>query len=321
VALLAVRVLLFLTVAAADESGLARVLFVLVPFTAYFAFGRTVSVALGVACVAFVVAGYQLSAPRWYADLERVSDLLMFGVGIALTIVTAAVAARERTAREQLEASHARLAAYAVQVAELSATAERNRLARDIHDELGHHLTAIALLLEKATAFGTRDPDAARQAVRDAHDSARQALSGVRRSVRTLRTEAPAFRLSAALADLVRGADTGAPSVSLTITGDEDGYDEPSLTTLYRAAQEGITNALRHASATGVRVSVVFDRLRAKLVVTDDGCGFVPEHAHRRFGLAGMRERVQLVDGRLDVESAPGAGTRVVVTVPRRTAP
>jgi signal transduction histidine kinase len=310
--LLAVRAALFVVVAATDGSGLGRALFVLLPFGAYFAFGRTASIALGAGCVALVAVGYQLSAPRWYADVAHVSDLLMFVVGLALTIAMAAVAAQERTGRLRLER-------YAAQVAELSATAERLRVARDIHDGLGHRLTAVAVLLEKATAFGDRDPDTARQAVRDAQHCAREALDDVRRSVRTLRAEPEPFRLSTALSDLVGAAGTGGPLVSLAMSGDESGYGEPALTALYRAAQEGITNARRHSGATHVQVSVDLDPSRASLVVSDNGCGFPPGRAG--FGLLGMRERVQLVHGRVQVDSDAGTGTRIAVTIPRRARP
>jgi signal transduction histidine kinase len=277
--LLGLRAALFLAVAAADGSGLSRALFVLIPFTAYFAFGRTVSVALGLGCVALVVASYQLTTPGWYRDVPHVSDLLMLTVGLVLTITMAAVAAREQTVRIRLEQSHERLRDYADRVADLSATAERNRVARDIHDGLGHHLTAIALLLEKATAFGERDPQAARRAVRDAHSSARAALEDVRRSVRTLRADPPPLRLRAALADLVGGADgtaapgtAGGPPVSLAVEGDEEGYGEAALSALYRAAQEGITNARRHAHATRVSVSVALGVLPRQ--VGDAGGGW-----------------------------------------------
>lgn len=315
--LLGARAALFLAVAAADGSGLSRALFVLIPFTAYFAFGRTVSIVLGVGCVAVIVAGDQLRTPGWYRDVPHVSDLLMFAVGLVLTITMAAVAVREQALRVGLEKSHEQLRAYADRVADLSATAERNRVARDIHDGLGHHLTAIALLLEKATAFAERDPHAAHRAVRDAHGSARAALDEVRRSVRMLRADPPGLR--AALADLAQAADgdaqAGWPPVSLAVEGDEEGYDETALSALYRAAQEGITNARRHARATRVSVSVALGDAGACLVVTDDGRGFPPER--EGFGLLGMRERVHLAGGRVELETAPGNGTRLTVTVPR----
>jgi signal transduction histidine kinase len=313
--LLAARLLLFVAVAAADGSGMSRVLFLLLPFTAYFAFGRIASLAVGTASLALMVVSFQLTFPGWYGEVEQVSDLLMFGIGLVLTIAMASVAVEQQRGRARLEESHAQLRAYAGRVAELSAAAERNRLARDIHDGLGHHLTTIAVLLEKAAAFRERAPDTARQAIDDAHRSARQALADVRRSVRTLRAEAAPFRLSAALAELVRGAGDDRLSVTLDCTGDEQGYDPAALTALYRAAQEGLTNVRRHAGARNVTVAFDSDGSRARLVVVDDGRGFAPERAG--FGLIGMRERVQLAGGSVDLDSGPGAGTRLTVTIPR----
>jgi signal transduction histidine kinase len=311
-ALLAARLALFLVVASADGSGLSRVLFLLLPFTAYFAFGRAVAVAVGVGCVGLVVAGFQLTIPHWYREVEQVSDLLMFCIGLVLTIAMASVAVEEQRGRARLEE-------YAARVADLSATAERNRLARDIHDGLAHHLTAVTILLEKAAAFGGRDPAVARRALDDAQQSARRALEDVRRSVHALRVETAPFRLSSALDDLVRDVDDDRLPIQLDCAGDESGYDHEALMALYRAAQEGVTNARRHANATRVSVTLHCDESRARLVVADDGRGFPPDRDG--FGLTGMRERVQLAGGSVEVHSGPGAGTRVTATVPRRATP
>jgi signal transduction histidine kinase len=301
VALLVARLGLFLAVAAADGSGLSRVLFLLLPFTAYFAFGRAAAIAIGAGCVALVAVIFQFTVPGWYGEVEQVSDLLMFGIGLVLTIAMASVAVEERRGRARL--------------AELSATAERNRLARDIHDGLGHHLTAIIVLLEKATAFRERAPETAQRAAEDAHRSARRALDDVRRSVRALHAEAEPFRLSAALDDLVRDAGDGQPSITLHCAGDEGGLDPGARLALYRAAQEGITNARRHSGADRVSVSLLFEDARARLTVADDGCGFPPDRAG--FGLLGMRERVRIAGGSVEVDSGSDAGTRLTVTIPR----
>jgi signal transduction histidine kinase len=303
--LLAARVGLFAVAAALDGSGTSRALFVLVPFVAYFAFGRATSVALAAACLAFIVTGFSLSTPDWHRDAEYVSDLLMFTIGLVLAVCMAAVASAERDARGRLESTLDR-------VAELSAAMERNRVARDIHDSLGHHLTAIAIQLEKATAFADRDPALAARAVADARGSARDALADVRRSVRALREEKPPFSLPEALAGLAR--DSAEPAVTVTVTGEPDRYDTAALTALYRAAQEGLTNARRHARASAVEVSAAFDETGARLVVADDGRGFATPA--EGFGLLGMRERVELVGGEVRVDSGPGAGTVITVTIP-----
>ncbi|WP_170126036.1 sensor histidine kinase [Nocardioides speluncae] len=300
VVLLVVRSALFVAVAVADGSGLSRALFVLGPWTAYFAFGRRVSIAVAGAWIGVAVAGWQWTAPQWYADRDRVADLLMLALAMVAAVGMAAVASAERAGRQHLEASRR-------DVARLSAAAERNRIARDIHDDLGHHLTAIVVLLEKASVFGDRDPDAAATALADAERSARKALADVRRSVGDLREDRP-FVLAAALRELVNGR------VPVEVSGDEAGYPEPVLVTLYHAAQEGITNARRHANATEIGVRVELRGSQARLVVSDNGCGTPPGRGG--FGLRGLRERAQQVGGVVDLESSPGVGTRLIVTVP-----
>ncbi|WP_119726871.1 sensor histidine kinase [Thermomonospora amylolytica] len=296
--LLAVRVVLFGAVAGLDVSGLSRVLFVLVPFLGYFAFGPAVAVALGAACVAVLVGAFTLTVPDWQVRAEYISDLLMFALGVVLSVTMAAVAVREQRARSRLEAT-------LEQIAELSAARERNRLAREIHDSLGHHLTAIGIQLEKAEAFTALDPAGAAQAVSSARWSAGRALEEVRTSVRALDAQGT----SAALADLVRALDDGERRITLSISGTE----RRPLHVLYRAAQEGLTNACRHADATEIRVAVRYDERGAELRVTDDGRGF--GDGREGFGLKGLRERVRQAAGTMAVESSP-AGTELRVNVP-----
>lgn len=302
------RLALFFAVVALDESSLSRVLFVLVPFAAYLTFGRAAGLTLGALCLALLVTGYAVWVPQWYRDANYTSDLLMFGMGLVLAIAMADVAAGERRA--------------SARIAELSAAAERNRLARDIHDSLGHHLTAISIQLEKASAFRDREPAVAGQALAAARGSVQRALSEVRASVGTLRAEPVPLR--AALADLVEQAGDDQLQVTMTVEGEERDLDQPSVTALYRAAQEALTNARRHGQARRVSVALAFGEVTSRLVVTDDGRGFRPDQPDSTgtgFGLVGLRERVALVGGSVEVDSRPGAGTRVTVTVPHpRTA-
>ena len=330
-AVLAARVGLFAAATALDSSGESRALFILVPFAAYFSFGRGVSFALGGLSVALLAAGFTLRDPHWYTRAAYLSDVLMFGVGVVLAIAMAGIAVGEQAGRIRLQAalhdlreSHDQLAASTAQVAELSAAAERNRLARDIHDSLGHFLTAIAVQLEKAEAFRDRDQAAASQAVADARSLARQALQDVRGSVRALRADEPSASLSAMLAELVRQAGMGEPRVTLTATGDEAAIAASARTVVFRAAQEALTNARKHSGARQVSLSVAFDDREVRLIVSDDGCGFDPlphvAQAQPGLGLAGMRERAALAGGRAEVDSRPGAGTTVTVTIPRSQA-
>lgn len=122
------------------------------------------------------------------------------------------------------------------------------------------------------------------------------------------------------LAELVRQAVTGEPQVTLTVTGDEAAIAASARTVVFRAAQEALTNARKHSGAGQVSMSVAFDDREVRLIVSDDGCGFDPlphaAQAQHGLGLAGMRERAALAGGRAEVDSRPGAGTTVTVTIP-----
>lgn len=295
--LLIARTALSLTVIAADPSGIARVLLILLPFRVYFLIGRAAAVAVSAVLVAGMMAVLQVTVPAWSTSTEYVNDLLMFVVGLVLALAMASVAVEERRARDRLRRA--------------TAAAERSRLGREIHDGLGHHLTAISVLLEKASAFREIDPAVADAAIIDAHESARLALHDVRRSVRTL-SDAEPFDLVGALTSLGRGLP-----VDITVSGDVGGFDDGTRLVLYRAAQEGITNALRHASATTIDVRVELDDQSASVTVTDDGRGFSTTSVG--WGLEGVRERVENVGGQVDIESTAGAGTRLAVRVPRVT--
>ena len=291
---LTTRLALFVAAAALDESGLSRVLFVLVPFTAYLTFGRRAGLTLAALCLAALITGHVVWVPDWYREPTYLSDLLMFGTGLILALAMAEVATRERRA--------------AARIADLTAVSERNRVARDIHDSLGHHLTAIAIQLEKATAFKERDPAVAEQALTDARNSAQRALRDVRTSVGTLR--AAPVSLRAALMEL---ANT---QVTVHITGKDDDVDPATVTTLQRAAQEAITNAARHGKATKITVRAKTTLAGTHLTVTDNGEGFDPAAGNPGFGLQGLQERATLAGGTCTVTSGPNKGTRITISIP-----
>lgn len=258
----------------------------------------------------------------------RIFDLTFF-LTLAFIASIAYLIRQERTSRlraesllHELEASHRQLQNYAEQVAELATTEERNRLAREIHDSLGHYMTVINVQLEKAIAFKARDAEAADQALKDAKHLASEALKDIRRSVGTLRSTPEKFSLAQALAGLVAHLESSQMTIDLQIEGDETGFSKQSLQTLYRAAQEGLTNIQKHAQASRVTVHIKLEDQQASLMITDDGQGFDPallaeSKQESHYGLQGIRERLELVRGSFKVESAPNHGTSLLVTVPK----
>ncbi|MFE6865838.1 sensor histidine kinase [Kitasatospora sp. NPDC057692] len=314
--LLTVRVVLFAAVAAVDGSGVSRALFVLVPFTAYLAFGRRAALAWAAGCAGLLLTGLSVLAPGWWGRPAYVSDVLMFGLALALALALAGSVVRERAARAWLEESYERLARYAERVAELAEAEERARVAGEIHDGLGRHLADLGLQLEKAEVFHGLEPEASARALANARRSAGRALAEVRGSVSVLREVRP-FPLVRSLTELVRYLGDDRLVVELTVTGDESGHDAGTLTTLYRAAQEALAGARRHGRVTRVEVRLALDGPAARLTVTDNGRGIARGSEPGR-GIRGMRERVALLGGRVDVLGGSG-GVAVTVTVPRRS--
>ncbi|MGH2668284.1 MAG: response regulator, partial [bacterium] len=201
---------------------------------------------------------------------------------------------------------------------ELAVTEERNRLAREIHDTLAQGLTAISLQLESADALIDDSPARAKESLRKALDLTRVNLEEARRSVLDLRA---APLLDRSLPEAIRvlaervERDHGL-SIEVRAQGDVDRLPARLEAGAYRIVQEALHNVVRHAAARQVLVDVSRAEGRVRVLIQDDGRGFDPPAASQGFGLIGMRERARLLGGVLEVDSAPGRGTRIALEVP-----
>ncbi len=197
---------------------------------------------------------------------------------------------------------------------------EREQLARELHDTVAHHVSAIAIQAEAGSALAASDPDASVQALRTIKSEASRTLAEMRSIVGVLRRgdEEPGPRKG--LADLQGLAGDGRqPSIELEMHGDLDGVAPPIQTALFRVAQEATTNARRHARrATGITVQVQGSAEDVELVITDDGdASYVDPATASGYGLVGMTERVSLHGGSLDAGPNPGRGWTVRAVLPK----
>ncbi len=192
---------------------------------------------------------------------------------------------------------------------------ERERLARDLHDTVAHHLTAIAISAQAGLAVAAREPAAATDALRRIDEEATRTLAETRKVLRMLRTDDEP--LERPLTDLLALASNGpGPTVAVAVAGELDDLSPTVAAALQRIAQEAVANARRHArSATLVEVRVTRERDCVELVVTDDGRGSTG--SDDGFGIAGMTERAALLGGSLEAGSlAPLHGWRVSARLP-----
>jgi signal transduction histidine kinase len=207
----------------------------------------------------------------------------------------------------ELEETRSELAAVSHQAGVL---AERERLAREIHDTIAQGFTSVVVLLELAESEVDTDPAAARQRLATARETARQNLAEARALVAALTpVDLQAALLPEAIGRLVDrfGAETGLPA-HLTVTSERRSLPANAEVVLLRAAQEALSNVRKHAGASRVEVSLD----GAVLTVADDGGGFDPAAPTAGYGLAGMRRRVEEIGGVLTVHSGR-SGTRVEV--------
>ncbi len=212
---------------------------------------------------------------------------------------------------ERLESARREAARTALAAQE----AERLRVARELHDEIGQTLTAVTIQADRA-ADG--DPEVASRALRDVADAVRDSLDEVRRIARELRPEAldDLGLVNALIALCTRVDAQDGPRVRRELQGTLSAMPSDVELVVYRIAQEGLTNALRHSEARSATVSLTADAESMTLRVVDDGKGMPAELPRDTAGVAGMRERALLVDGRLSIESRPGQGTEVRLEVP-----
>jgi signal transduction histidine kinase len=241
--------------------------------------------------------------PEFSGEDERL--LLAFAASAATAVATAKSVSADRI-KHSLEASER----------------ERGRWARELHDETLQALGAMRVALSSALRGGG---DALESAVRDAVGQLSDEIDKVRALITELRPAAldqiglsPAIEALALHVEKTQGLEVEA-EIELTHDGQPHGRLDPELeNAIYRVIQESLTNAAKHARAERVvvRVTAAEAEDSISVEVSDDGVGFDPEHRGAGFGLIGMRERVELAGGRIEIDSAPGAGTAVRVSLP-----
>jgi len=195
---------------------------------------------------------------------------------------------------------------------------ERVGLARELHDTVAHHVSAIAVQAQAGQAVAGQRPDAAVAALQAIEAEASRTLEEMRAMVRVLREGEAEYAPTPGVGDLTSLVRRGAtPAVEVRVTGPADRLPRAVDAAVYRLAQESLTNALRHArGATRVDIGVVVDDHRVRLSVADDGRPDPSRTVSPGFGLIGMAERAQLLGGRLQAGPRPGGGWSVEAELP-----
>lgn len=278
---------------------------------------------------------------RWMVGISLVSlavsvlgIFLVFGTwnfGVILFISPAVffvaafsyISERERETRQHIEnlalelrdANH-KLSEYAAKIEELAVVRERNRMAREIHDSLGHYLTVVNVQIGAAKAIMNQDVAKATEALDKAQRLTQEGLGEVRQSVAVLREGRETRPLMETIPELIQMTQTAGIETTFTLLG-EVPADIPGKVnqTIYRVVQEGLTNIRKHSEASESEVILDFTRSETvDLTIRDNGLG--SEDISGGFGLIGMSERVQLLGGDIKIKTAPHDGLTLEIKLP-----
>jgi signal transduction histidine kinase len=234
----------------------------------------------------------------------------------------------------ELEAAQLQLAGNSIQEQELAVLRERTRLAREMHDTLGHALVLVSVKLEAAQRLRERDPQRCEQELESTKEIVRYSMQELRASIANLRS--PALEREPACRALSRCAREMALRTGLRVSYDLhpeiEGLPEPIEETLWKVGQEALTNIEKHAHAQNVLLHISRQNSQIFLRIEDDGVGIPPDLCQRgtgyqspegHYGLNGMLERVKNMHGQLFIHppKTPGVGTTIEMSLPLVEAP
>ncbi len=293
--------------------GVALLLFMPVIGMAFATLSRPGLIIVLTLCAAqFLGAAWMIGGPRLLPEAT-----LGFAAGAAFVIILIRLVIREQHANHEIAQLNERLWQQLRNAEALSSERERVRLARDIHDGLGHNLTTAEVQLKVAELELSTDPTAARRALGRARECISRGLADVRTSVSGLRQSPMDGRsLAEAIADLAADIDSDELRIDYQCHGLPRTLPTAFSLEVYRAAQEGLSNVLKHAGATRVCVQLDFCSPEStSLLIEDDGHGG-SDQSLGGFGLKGLQERANLVGGSFAAGRQAGGGFRLQFSVP-----
>jgi signal transduction histidine kinase len=252
------------------------------------------------------------------ADYRRLIFIRTLSFLIVGYIITRIVA-QMRQQQAALQDANRKLTYYAATLEQLSVSRERNRMARELHDTLAHTLSGLAVQLEGVKSLWEPDPSKSYAMLEHSLDATRSGLTETRKAIQALRaTPLDDLGIALAIRELAQAAAERA-GFDLQIDLPNSLGDLPLDVEqcLYRVAQEALENIVKHAAAQNVGLRLSRQNKGLSLRIWDDGFGFDPARVDlkKQYGLCGLRERAELLSGKLEIESAPGQGTTIQLIV------
>jgi signal transduction histidine kinase len=242
---------------------------------------------------------------------------LLFGLSLVFVLLLMNTVLAERKSREKLAIANEQLRQYALRIENNATLEERNRIAREIHDSLGHSLTALNLQLETALKLWQSNPAKAQTFLARAKELGSKALKDVRQSVSTMRANPLQDKtLEEAIASLLDDFHRAHGIIPISIINIDNSPPPEINIAIYRIIQESLTNISKHASATEILLDITTTANSLYLMIQDNGRGFDIQQNTTGFGLQSMRDRTLALGGEFNINSTPGSGCQIIIEIP-----
>jgi signal transduction histidine kinase len=322
-------------------SALFPVIFVILVIRSCLIFdlsGRLVVTGLSFGIFLYTLTSRVNNPPSRFAPLAPIyrDKFRFFGFNIAILFCVTLVfilllmntILSERKSKEELASANKKLRKYALKIENQATLEERNRIAREIHDSLGHSLTALNLQLETGLKLWQSNPEKAKEFLVRAKALGSTALQEVRDSVSAMRSYRDSSGVShnikpwqgesleKAIITLINDVKNSTDVAPLHIINLEYSLDNDISVPIYRIIQESLTNICKYAKASEIKLELFMMSGELHLQIQDNGVGFNPEQNTTGFGLQSMRDRAMALGGNLEIETSPGHGCMITVIIP-----
>jgi signal transduction histidine kinase len=307
--------------------------------------GKSRSIATGLTFLFNLICQFEILRRPLFSSLSSPEQMVVVGFVSMITFILVVpfielfvdAILKEQESRRELAIAHAKLQQYALQIEDLATVQERNRIAREIHDSLGHSLSIFNLHLAAALRLFHKKPIEAEALLREVQAVGQQAMTDVSHSVATLRADplngqplylsilslVEQFKLSTGVmprCQWVQGEDSGPIARTSPNPIESFQLSNTQKMTVYRIIQESLTNIRKYAQATKIEIKIEkimnHDGEYLSIQVLDNGHGFDPTASTTGFGLQGMQERLVALSGYLEIKSVPNQGCQILASFP-----
>ena len=308
--LLAVRIFCITAIFRVNVTDTSPAISALLIYTIYFYFGL-----FPVLLVFAGISGLYVFNPA----LFQAGFISEIAIMIYMFLFAIVIKHDDRTRLRNLDL-YQELETYAGNTASIAKQDERNRISRELHDTLGHYLVGMNIQLQKAAAYREIDLEESYLAVEKAREASSDAMRELRQTLSNLREMEETYDFKQEIEKMLSAVKENNLEVNFVYNGNPDGYSELVLTTLQRAVQEGLTNVQKHSQATQVDLRIDFTRREASLLLEDNGVGFSNRDREKdgHYGLNGLEERIDLVGGKIRIQSRKDKGTKIKINIPKR---